>query len=68
LLKGCAHEIGKAAVDGADLAVEGNGKQDVVEGVDQVPITLLGLGNHGEELIELFVARRSFIAVFHAAH
>src|SRR5712675_3071688 len=40
--KGGAHEVGKAAVGGANLSVEGDGEQDVVEGIDQVAITLLG--------------------------
>src|SRR5260370_22607594 len=68
LLEGRVDEVGKAAVDGADLTIEGKSQQNVVERVDQVAIALLGLRDHLEKLAELFVAGRRFIALFHAAH
>src|SRR5258708_40285769 len=40
--KGGAYEVGKAAVGGANLSVEGDGEQDVIERIDQIAITLLG--------------------------
>ncbi len=63
-----ADKIGKTAVDGANLAVKRKGEQNVVKRVDQVSIALLRPGDDGEQMIELFVAWRGLIAVFHAAH
>src|SRR5882762_9148985 len=40
--KGGAHEVGEAAICCANLSVERDGEQDVVERIDQVAITLLG--------------------------
>jgi len=53
-----ADEIGEAAVDGADFAIEAKGEEKVVKGIDEIAETLLGLGNHLEELLHLAVAGR----------
>ncbi len=55
-LEGMADEIGKAAIDGANFAIEAEGEQEVVEGIDEIAESLLGLGNHLEEMFELIVA------------
>ena len=68
LLEGRANEIRKTAVDGADLAVEIEGQQNIVERVNQIAIALLRPCNDFEELIELLVARRRLIALFQAVH
>ena len=59
--KRSADKIGKAAIDGADFALEGEREQNVVEGIDQVAIALLRALDDGEELVESagrWVARR----------
>src|ERR1700740_3707324 len=66
-LKGAADKIGKAAIDGADFAFKVHSQQDVVEGIDQVAETLLGFGNHGEELLELVVAGKGRVFLIQAA-
>src|SRR5712692_1099150 len=48
LLERRRHEIGKAAVDGANLAVERERQQHIIERVDQVAIALLGPGDDFE--------------------
>src|SRR3981189_1864870 len=40
--KGTAPQVGKAAVGCANLSVEGDGEQDVIERIDQVAVALLG--------------------------
>ena len=55
-LEGMADEIGKAAIDGANFAIEAEGEQEVVEGVNKIAESLLGFGNHLEEMFELIVA------------
>src|SRR6267142_760417 len=42
LLEGRVHEIRKTAVDSANLAVKAKSEQNVIEGVNQVAIALLG--------------------------
>ncbi len=64
LLEGRGDEIRKTAVDGADLAVEVERQQNIVERVNQIAIALLRPCNDFEEMIELLVARRRFIALF----
>ena len=66
-LEGLADEIGEAAVDGADFAVEAHGEKDVVEGVDQVTKALLRLGNHGEKMVQLLIAGERGVFLIEAA-
>jgi len=58
----------KLRYDGADLAVEREGEQNVVEESIQVPIGLLRTGDDLKKLIELFATRRISLALFEAAH
>ena len=44
-LKRHLNEVGKTAVDCANLSVHGDGQQEIVEGVNQVTIALLRLGD-----------------------
>jgi len=68
LREGHAHEIGKTAVNSADLAVQRERQQDVVERIDQVAKALLRPGDHGEQLVELLFVGWGLVAMFHAAH
>src|SRR6267142_2890257 len=68
LLEGRVNEIRKTAVDRANLAVKAKSEQNVIEGVNQVAIALLGAGDDFEELVELLVARRFGIALLEAVH
>ncbi len=68
LLERRADKIGKTAVDGANLAVEREGQQDVVERVDQVAIALLRPGDDFEQLFELFVAGSGLVVLLKATH
>src|SRR5580700_6072080 len=60
-------EVAKAAIHGADFALEREGDEDVVEGIDEVAVALLGAGDNREELVELPVAGRSGIMLLQAA-
>ena len=62
-----ADEIGEAAVDGADFAIEAKGEEKVVKGIDEIAETLLGLGNHLEELLHLAVAGEAGVFPVEAA-
>ena len=66
-LKRGTNQVGEATVGGADFAVEGDGNQDVVEGVDQVAIALLGALNDREKFVELLVAGRRTVTLLNAA-
>src|SRR6185369_5547423 len=68
LLEGCAYQVGKTAVGGADFAVEGHGNQHVVKGIDQVPVTLLRLLDNREQLVQLLITWRVSDALFNAAN
>ena len=50
LLETHADEISKAAIDGADFAIEIEGEKHVVEGVDEVAVALLRAFDDGEKL------------------
>jgi hypothetical protein len=67
LLKGLPDEIRKAAVGGADFAIEAESEEDVIEGVDEIAIALLGTGDDVEELIHLLVADGAGIALLETA-
>src|ERR1700721_4466792 len=67
LLVGETDEVRKAAVHGANFALERESHKDVVEGIDEVAIALLGTGDDGEELIDLFFAGRNRIALLDTA-
>ena len=64
--KEIADKIGKTAIDGADFAVEVECEKHIVEGIDEVAITLLGALDDGEKLIHLAIAGRLGVARFEA--
>src|SRR5208337_4494531 len=66
-LERAADEIGEAAVDVADFAIETEGEEQVVKGIDEIAETLLGLGNHLEELLHLAVAGETGTLLVEAA-
>ena len=55
-----------AKLYGADFALEGEGEQHVVEGVDQVTIALLRAFDDGKELVQLAIARRLGVLLLEA--
>src|SRR5271169_4626131 len=61
-----ADEIRKAAIHGADFALQRERDENVVEGIDEIAITLLGTGDDGKELINLLFARRRRIPLLQA--
>ncbi len=68
LLKRRGNEIGKAPVHGANFAFEAERQKNVVKGIDQVAVALLGAGNDLEELVELLVAGGSGVTLLDAAN
>src|SRR5207237_10001281 len=60
-------EVGKIALNRTNLSMDVKYQQDVVEGGNQVAITLLGLGNDLEDLIQLLIAGRLRVPLFDAA-
>jgi hypothetical protein len=53
-----ADKIRKAAIHGADFTLERKSNENIIEGIDEVAITLLGTGDDGKELINLLFAWR----------
>ncbi len=51
--KGVAQEIGDAAIGGKNLALERNGKEQVLESIDEITIALLRPLHHLEQLFQL---------------
>ena len=66
LLVAKTDEVRKAAIHGADFALERECDEDVVERIDEVAITLLGAGDDGKELIKLLLGGRRRIPLFQA--
>src|SRR5258707_288287 len=67
LLKGQADKIGEPAVDSAQLAIKRDGQENIVKGIDQIPIALLRALDHREELVNLFAGHRSSVTLLHSA-
>ena len=61
-----ADEIRKAAIHGTDFTLKRERNENVIEGIDEVAIALLGTGDDGEELIDLLFARGSGIPLLQA--
>src|SRR5580704_9579547 len=51
-------EVRKASIHCADFTFQRESDEDVVEGIDEVAIALLGAGDDGKKLIELLLGRR----------
>ncbi len=68
LLKAHADEIGEAAIDGADFAIEREGQEHIVERVDEVAITLLRAFDDGEKLVEFTIVSGFRIALLESLH
>jgi len=68
LRKGGPNKVGEAAIGGANLAVKRDRKEDVIEGIDQVAIALLGSRDDVEKLIELLLVGRNGVALFDATN
>src|SRR5208282_5890848 len=63
-----ADEIRKAAIHGADFALQRESDEDIVEGIDEVAIALLCAGDDGKELVKLLLGRRRRIPLLQAVH
>src|SRR5262249_5203421 len=61
-------KIGETPVDISDLAVRSDGRQNVIERIDEVAITLRRAGHDFEQLVHLLFAGRLRVALFEAAH
>ncbi|HVN19393.1 MAG TPA: hypothetical protein VMU05_11485 [Dongiaceae bacterium] len=57
-LKGQPDKVGETAIASADVAFQAQSEENVVERVDQVAESLLRLGDHLKELLELLVVGR----------
>src|ERR1043166_7801727 len=66
-LKGGSHQIREAAVGGAYFSVQCDRDQNVVEGVNEVAISLLRPLDYGKELVHLAIAGRSGDSLFNTA-
>ena len=68
LLKRQANQVGKPAVDGAKLAIQSGGQQNIVKRIDQIPIALLRSLDDREKLIHLLTADRSGVPCFNSTN
>ena len=68
LLKGQTNQIRETAIYGTDFAFEGERHQNVIEGINEIAVALLGARDNFEELIQLLVARRGRITLFDTPH
>jgi hypothetical protein len=59
-------EISKASVYRANFALQRERDENVVEGIDEISIALLGAGDDGKELIKLLLGRRRRISLLQA--
>src|SRR6266478_1112724 len=62
-----AHEVSETAIGGPDFTFERYSDENVVERIDQVPVTLLGTLDDGEQLVEMFIAGSSSVPLLDAA-
>lgn len=66
VLVGSTNEFRKPTIDGADFTIQSERNQNVIKGVDEIAITLLGTGDPLKQLIELLFAGGFCIAVLDA--